>query len=181
MSEQQDQVPMEFTGPERRFLEAMWAGFKTIPELDMHKVGAQMNMNHRSCANLWGQIKKKIIHNANCPTTPSGNNSEAGGSAAGTPAPKRKRATKKNDDANDDGSPAAKTPKTPRGRGKMVTDAEGNATPAASNKGRKGKAVKQEQDNDLVKEESVEAEENRETVTGHDEDAAAEVAQPGEV
>ncbi|KAK4215060.1 hypothetical protein QBC37DRAFT_372364 [Rhypophila decipiens] len=117
MSDQQDGKPMEFTGPERRFLEAMWAGFKTIPELDMTKVGAQMDMNPRSCANLWGQIKKKIMHNAACPAGPVGN-------SPATPA-KRKRGKK-----DDEGSPAAKapktpkTPKTPGGRGKRAAKKE---------------------------------------------------------
>ncbi|KAM7199036.1 hypothetical protein V8F33_004773 [Rhypophila sp. PSN 637] len=130
MSDQQDEKPMEFTGPERRFLEAMWAGFKTIPELDMVKVGAQMDMNPRSCANLWGQIKKKIMHNAACPTTPAGN-------SPATPA-KRKRGKK-----DDEGSPAAKVPKTPRGRGKQAAKEEG---------------VDGEENNDVSQDEDVDAE-----------------------
>ncbi|KAM7200364.1 hypothetical protein V8F20_005341 [Naviculisporaceae sp. PSN 640] len=172
---------MEFTDPEKRFLENMWVGFKAPPEIDMHKVAAQMNMNHRSCGNIWGKLKKKIAHNIaiDAPGSPAAASSSTPTAATKTSPTKRKRAGAAQDGDEEAGTASpTKKPRAPRAPRGTDSKARGGAT--ARGKG-KGKAALSEAKAEDDEEESPDATPKKEESDQEETEAKVDATEAAEV
>ncbi|KAJ9142908.1 hypothetical protein NKR23_g6784 [Pleurostoma richardsiae] len=122
---------VKLTDRELEILGKAWSCLKTLPEIDYEKLASELGMsNHRSAANAWGLIKKKLA--IVLPTISKANKEPK------TPktASKRKTPAKAADAAGgaDDDEDAVETPtKKPRGPRKTATPGKSRAK-----KGKKG-------------------------------------------